>query len=119
MQTALLITDCSIDSALALRKQLASSAHQPTRLTVVHPYDIAAGEPLNKVVLKAAREAAISRLNNWKAIVGDTPSTSLTTEILFADPELALHIHSLLRPYDAILTDDQWLATPQMVAEPA
>jgi hypothetical protein len=106
MQTALFITDCSIDSALALRNRLASPNQPPIRLTVVYPYNIADDEPLNKVTTKAAREAALSRLRNWKAIVGDTQANCLTTEILFADAALTLRIHLLIRHYDAVFTED-------------
>ncbi|RYF65962.1 MAG: hypothetical protein EOO39_23905 [Cytophagaceae bacterium] len=117
MQTALFVTDCSIDSALALRNRLTSSTHPPIRLTVVHPYDIAVDQPLNKAVLKVAREAAIARLNTWKTILGDTHGHQLKTEILFASPELALRIHMLIRRYDAVFTDDQWLVTPHELAD--
>ncbi|MEZ0487340.1 hypothetical protein [Fibrella aquatica] len=117
MQTALYVTDCSIDSALALRNRLATFTHNSVCITVVHPYDIEPGQPLNKVILKEARQAAITRLNNWKAILGEVKPGGLKTEILFASPELALRIHLLIRRYDAIFSDGQWLVTPHDLAD--
>jgi len=116
MKTALYITDCSIDSALALRNRLAMSPNVPFRLTIVHPYDLEPDQPLNKVVLKEARQAAATRLTNWKTALGDTHATSLKTELLFASPELALRIHLLIRQYDAVIIDEQWILAPQELA---
>lgn len=117
MQTALFITDCSIDSALALRHRLASFAPNAIRITVVHPYDLAPDQPLNKVILNEARRAAIARLTNWKAVLDNMQTNAVKTEILFASPELALRIHMLIRRYDAIFTDGQWLVTPHELAD--
>ncbi|MBO0951808.1 hypothetical protein [Fibrella forsythiae] len=115
MQTALFVTDCSVDSALALRNRL-TATHPPIRLTVVHPYDIESGQPLNKTVLTVARGAAIARLKAWKAVLGDEQGHNLKTEILFASPELALRIHMLIRRYDAVISDGQWLVNPHELA---
>ncbi|ARK09811.1 hypothetical protein A6C57_05370 [Fibrella sp. ES10-3-2-2] len=117
MQTALYITDCSIDSALVLRDRLAISPNVPFRLTIVHPYDLAPDQPLNKVILREARQAAATRLTNWKTALGDTRASSLKAELLFASPELALRIHLLIRQYDAVFIDGQWILAPQELAD--
>lgn len=106
MLTALFITDCSVDSALSLRTWLSEQSHQPLRLTVVHPYDIPAGESLHKSVCQPAKAEALTRLANWKHMLGDPESLHLTTETLFSTPEVSLTIHLMIRSYDYLLVDN-------------
>ncbi|MBO0935424.1 hypothetical protein J2I47_02575 [Fibrella sp. HMF5335] len=113
MQTALFITDCSVDTALSLRTWLAQPRHHPLRLRVVYPYDTPAGEPLHKSVCQPARTEAIARLANWTAMLGAVDTTCLHTEVLFATPSVALSSHLLIRDYDYLLLDD-WSAVDQL-----
>ncbi len=106
MLTALFITDCSVDSALALRNWLSEQSHQPLSLTVVHPYDIPPGESLHKSVCQPAKADALSRIANWTAMLGNPENTRLTTEILFSTPEIALTIHLMIRGYDYLMVDN-------------
>ncbi len=114
MQTALFLTDCSVDSALSLRNWMAERAHQPLRLTVVHPYEIKVGDPLHKSVCKPAKTNALARLDNWTAMLGDIDNQQITTETLFASPNVALMIHLLIRGYDYWVVEN-W----SVVDEPA
>jgi len=121
MLTALFITDCSVDSALLLRTWLSEQTHQPLSLTVVHPYDIPTGALLHKSVCQPAKAEALTRLNNWTAMMGNSENVYLTTEILFANPEVTLTIHLLIRGYNYLLVDD-WspvspTALPLMLAK--
>ncbi|GAB3020712.1 hypothetical protein [Spirosoma pulveris] len=106
MKTALFVTDCSVDSALTVRNWLSAHSHQPVRLTVVLPYDIDEGQPLDKKSLQSARSEAGSRLKNWSALLGDTDPGSLVVEPLLASPELAISMHLLIRRYDYWLVED-------------
>lgn len=106
MLTALFITDCSVDSALSLRAWLSQQSRHPICLTVVHPYDIPAGESLHKSVCQPAKADALARLANWTAILGNLENTHLTTETLFSNPEVALTIHLMIRNYNYLLVDN-------------
>ncbi len=116
MQTALFLTDCSVDSALSLRGWLAGHTHQSVRLTVVHPYEMAGDKPLHKSVCKPAKTEALARLDNWMAMLGEADTTCLTTEALFASPNVALMIHLLIRGYDYWVVEDWTLADSPSVA---
>ena len=106
MQTALFLTDCSVDSALSLRSWLAEHSHRPLRLTVVNPYEISGDDPLHKSVCNPAKTDALARLNNWTAMLGEVDTTDLTTETLFASPNVALMIHLLIRGYDCWVVEN-------------
>jgi len=106
MQTALYLTDCSVDSALWLRSWLA----RPIRITVVHPYALSPGEPLHKSACNPAREQAQARLTQWRVMVDDQAGSDLITKVLFGSPAETLRLHLLLNPYDYLLLNDTALA---------
>lgn len=108
MQTALYLTDGSVDSALSFRSWLTHFDGAPLRFTVVLPYDLPVGEPLHKSVCGPAKQAAQEQLANWLAIVNEGVAATIRTEVLFASPAQALSIHLLVRQYD-YLVQDEWL----------
>lgn len=116
MQTALFLTDCSVDSALSLRKWLAQQTHPSLRLMVVHPYEIVSNDPLHKSTCKPAKAEALARLDNWTAMLGDVDCKQITTETLFASPNVALMIHLLIRGYDYWVVEDWTIADSPSVA---
>lgn len=110
MKTALFITDCSVDAALALRNRIGNAGAHTLALTVVHPYEIDASQPLTKTITKEARQQAQERLRRWANLFAslDLPgnmSLTVKTELLFASPELAATIHQALRSYDYLFTE--------------
>ncbi|GAB3786979.1 hypothetical protein GCM10028818_51140 [Spirosoma horti] len=107
MKTAFYSTDCSVDSALALRRWLVMNADEAICLTIVHPYDIAAGTPLGKEACRAARQQAKARLDLWLEMLTQSWEGELRPETLLSSPELAITMHLLLRSYDYLLLDEQ------------
>lgn len=107
MKTAFYSTDCSVDSALALRRWLASNPKEAIRLTVVHPYDIETGSSLNKETCRAAKQLAKARLDHWLEMLTQSWAGELKPETLLSPPELALTMHLLFRSYDHLLLDEQ------------
>lgn len=116
MQTALFLTDCSVDSALSLRGWLVQHTHEPLRLTVVHPYEIEGGDTLHKSVCTPAKSEAVARLAHWRAMLGEVDTIHLNTEALFARPNVALMIHLLIRGYDYWVVDNWAMAAVPSVA---
>lgn len=99
MQTALFLTDCSVDAALALRRWQSENGHIPLRITVVHPFDLESGCRLTKETSRAIRQEARDRLRNWLAMV----EQPLPAEILLGSADLVLTLHLRLRQYDYLL----------------
>lgn len=112
MQTALYLTDGSVDSALAFRSWLAHFNKGSFRFTVVLPYNLPAGEPLHKSVSGLARQAAQQRVAKWLAMVNETVAADILTDVLFASPAQALSIHLLVRQYDYLVQDEGWVNKP-------
>lgn len=107
MKTALYITDCSVDAALALRWWMTTDAEEAIHLTVVHSYNIEVGTSLNKEVCRAAKQLATARINNWLKMFNQAWVSEVKSETLLASPELAITLHVLLRSYDYLLLDEQ------------
>ncbi|CAN5497754.1 hypothetical protein BH09BAC4_BH09BAC4_14720 [soil metagenome] len=110
MKTAFYSTDCSVDSALALRSWLATNADGAIHLTVVHAYDIEAGTALTKEAFRAAKQQAKARLDHWLEMLYQSWTGEVKPETLLASPELAITMHLLLRSYDILLLDEQIIA---------
>ncbi|WP_020604286.1 hypothetical protein [Spirosoma spitsbergense] len=106
MKTALYVTDGSVDSALLLRAWLTRQPTNFCRITVVLPYSISPDEPLHKDVLRPVKEKALTLLQNWQSMLGDSQIWPMALEPFFATPEHALTIYLLLRHYDYWLTDN-------------
>jgi hypothetical protein len=104
MKTALIVTDCSANSACLVRHWLTDQTDESIRLTIVYPYDIEEGQALTKSILRPAKEEARARLKNWSA--GLAWEGNLLTETVLASPELALTIYLLLRSYTYWLVED-------------
>ena len=124
MKTALFITDCSAASAETLTGWLTTSP-VPVSLTVVHPYDISPGQPLNKVIIGEVRQQAVSRLRAWQNLLtasgkGQTTTCSVpvNAKVLLGTPELAARIYLSLDSYDYFL-DNKTLNSKQAVARQA
>lgn len=127
MKTALFITDCSAASAETLTGWLTTSP-VPVSLTVVHPYDISPGQPLNKVIIGEVRQQAVSRLQAWQNLLttpgkGQTttcnvPVNAVQAKVLLGTPELAARIYLSLDSYDYFL-DNVTLNSKQAVARQA
>jgi len=83
------------------------NADEAICLTIVHPYDIAAGAPLNKDACRAARQQAKARLDHWLEMLTQSWEGELRPETLLSPPELAITMHLLLRSYDYLLLDEQ------------
>ncbi|WP_338874645.1 hypothetical protein WBJ53_03400 [Spirosoma sp. SC4-14] len=107
MKTACFPTDCSVDSALALRGWLTTHSSEAIRLTVVHTYDIEVSDRLTKESYRIAKQQAQSRLEQWLDMLPQSWAGACKPETLFSSPELALKMHLLLRSYDYLLVDDQ------------
>ncbi|GAB4044114.1 hypothetical protein [Spirosoma jeollabukense] len=107
MKTAFYSTDCSVDSALALRSWLTTTPEKAIHLTVVHAYDIEAGTSLNKEACRAAKQQAKARLNHWLEMLNQSWVGEVKPETLLASRELAITMHLLLRSYDILLLDEQ------------
>ncbi|QIP11633.1 hypothetical protein G8759_02790 [Spirosoma aureum] len=105
MKTAFFLTDCSVDSALVLRRWLESNPDNALHLTVVHPYDIEECAVLNKETFRAAKQQAESRLERWLDMLPQL--SKLKAETLFSSPQLAIKMHLLLRSYDYLLMNEQ------------
>lgn len=114
MKKALLLSNGSVDLALALNRWTASQP-EPIDLTVVHAYTLtcAAGLPLKADVYRQAKQQATRQLAQWLDFLpwsseftapADRPG-KLHAEILLGDPELVLTIHLLVRRYDYLLVD--------------
>ncbi|MGF7217321.1 hypothetical protein GGR92_003494 [Spirosoma lacussanchae] len=118
MKKALFVTNCSVDSALALCNWAVENDPESIALTVVHPYDLESWE-LNKQAIKEAKQRAQDQLGSWLKLLDGTdgwPGT-LQTETLMASPRLAATIHLLLRTYDYVVVEDPWHQTPLVSAE--
>jgi len=121
MKKALFVTNCSVDSALALRNWAVENKQESIALTVVHPYDLESWE-LNKQAIKEAKQRAQYQLGSWLELLArlDGPDGwpgTLQTETLMASPRLAATIHLLLRTYDYVVVEDPWNQTPLVSAE--
>ncbi|MCK8493900.1 MULTISPECIES: hypothetical protein [Spirosoma] len=106
MKTVFFLTDCSVDSALFVRRWLTDQNEAVIRLTIVHPYDIEAGDALTKETHRVAKQQAVTRLARWLDMIPASTSVELKPETLLASPELAAKIHQHLRAYDYILVDE-------------
>lgn len=110
MKTACFITNCSVDSALTLRRWVDTHSDETIRITVVHPYGVDAGITLNKETCRTAKQQATARLDHWLAMLPTLRNAK--PETLFSSPELALKMYLLLRYYDYVLVDDQLADLP-------
>lgn len=112
MKTAFFLTDCSVDSALVLRRWREANPDEAIRLTVVHPYDIETGVALSKETYRQARQQAAARLERWLGMTPQPWLGAIKPETLLAPPALAIDMHRLLRSYDYLLIDWQTFGLP-------
>lgn len=107
MKTAFYATDCSVDSALALRRWQTANPNESLRLTILHSYDLDDSLALNRETYRAAKQQAKARLDQWLEMLTQSWAGELNPETLLASPELAITMHLLLRSYDFLLLDEQ------------
>ncbi|MVM31724.1 hypothetical protein GO755_16875 [Spirosoma sp. HMF4905] len=106
MKKALLLTDGSIDLALAVNRWV---ANQPDAidLTVVYafalPFD--SNQPLKAAAHRAAKQEANANLQQWLNYVSAPWPGKIQTETILGGPELVMRIHLLLRHYDYLLAN--------------
>lgn len=102
MKKALLLTDCSTDSALALNRWLKNQPDKLIDLTVVHAYAVPqeAGNPLKAVPFREAKQEATSRLSRWIDFLPCPWPGQLRSETLPGNEQQVLAMYLLLRRYD-------------------
>lgn len=102
MKKALLLTNCSTDSALSLNRWLKNQPDKLIDLTVVHAYTIPqeAGRPLKAVPYRVAKQEATTRLSRWIDFLPCPWPGQLRSETLPGSEHLVLSMYLLLRRYD-------------------
>lgn len=106
MKKALLLTDCSVDLALAVN-QWVTNQPDSIDLTVVYAFSLSSDEnqPLKAAAHRTAKQEASENLRQWLNCLPTPWPGKIQTETLLGEPELVMRIHLLLRQYNYLLID--------------
>lgn len=115
MKTVLYPTDCSVESARALKEWLSCQIGEPVTITVVHPYDIMPDAPLTKATFKEAKLQADQRLSNWLQATGMASKATLDQRAILGGAEVLVKSFLALYPYELLLVDDNGYGLTQGV----
>ncbi|GAA4458474.1 hypothetical protein GCM10023189_30800 [Nibrella saemangeumensis] len=106
MKTVLYPTDCSIESARALKEWLSRQIGEPVNVTIVQPYDIMPDAPLAKASFKEAKQLADQRLSQWVQAAGIAGKATIDARSILGGAEVLIKSFLALYPYDLLLVDE-------------
>ncbi|GAA4417001.1 hypothetical protein GCM10023187_49050 [Nibrella viscosa] len=106
MKTVLYPTDCSTESARALKEWLSRQIGEPVKLTIVQPYDVTPGAPPVKASFKDAKQQADQRLNQWVQAAGVIGKAIIDQRSILGGAEVLVKSFLSLYTYDLLLIDE-------------
>lgn len=106
MKKALILTDCSVDQAIALTNWLRNQP-EPIDLTIVCAYALTPepGHTMKATDHRAAKDKARQKLHNWLNFLPNADSVMYRINALSGNSKLVLQTYLLLRQYDYLLVN--------------